>query len=62
MDTNMKYALQSDKIPTRYLNQLDNSKTPEEKLMEAHQQMIEDFTAEPEDEMEVRIITYTKRK
>ena len=62
MDANMKYALQSDKIPTRYLNQLDNSKTPEEKLMEAHKQMIEDFTAEPEDEMEVRIITYTKRK
>ena len=62
MDINMKYALQSDKIPPRYLNQLDNSKTPEEKLMEAHQQMIEDFTAEPEDEMEVRIITYTKRK
>ena len=62
MDINMKYALQSDKIPTRYLNQLDNSKTPEKKLMEAHQQMIEDFTAEPEDEMEVRIITYTKRK
>ena len=62
MDANMKYALQSDKIPTRYLNQLDHSRTPEEKLMEIRQQMIEDITAEPKDEMEVRIITYTKRR
>ena len=62
MDINSKHAVQTDKIPTRYLNQLDNSRTPEEKLMAAHKKMIDDITTEPDDEMEVRIITYTKRR
>ena len=55
MDINTKSAIQNDKLPTRLLNQIDDSRTVEEKYIEHRQEMIETLTNNDDEETNVAI-------
>ena len=55
MDINTKSAIQNGKLPTRLLNQIDDSRTVEEKYIEHRQEMIETLTNNDNEETNVAI-------
>ncbi len=55
MDINTKTAIQNDKLPTRFLNQIDDSRTVEEKYLEYRKEMIETLTNSDDEETNVHI-------
>ena len=55
MDINTKISIQNDKLPTRFLNQIDNSRTVEEKYIEYRKEMIETLTNSDDEETKVHI-------
>ena len=55
MDINTKISIQNDKLPTRFLNQIDDSRTVEEKYLEYRKEMIETLTNSDDEETKVHI-------
>ena len=55
MDINTKIAKDLGRIPPRYLNQLDDTKTVNEKYQETRMQILESLTEE-DDEVTTEII------
>ena len=51
MDNTTKTARNLDRIPARYLNQLDDTKTPLEKYQETRKQLLNSFAEEDAEEL-----------
>ena len=55
MDINTQCAWVYNKIPTRYFNQLDGSKSLQQKYIETKQEIMEEYTGFEEEPTEVSI-------
>ena len=60
MDHSTKYAYENGKIPTRYYNQLDDTRSITEKYNESHKAVLDQLT-ESDETTEIIITTTTGR-
>ncbi len=62
MDINTQYAWDHKKIPTRYFNQLDGSRSIQQKYIDTKQEIMEEYLGFEEDPATVAISVIQENK